>query len=143
LIIATGAAFVDPSEYVEPPSDPNNPASGQNPGALTEAIDWVYENAGKGKWKHVEKSRIAVWGESCGGLEAYSAGAQDKRVGHLGIFNSGQLSDSASAEVAGKIDKPVFYILGGPTDVAHPNVRRLVSSSLSRHAMISSSQFLF
>ncbi|KAF7555700.1 hypothetical protein G7Z17_g1994 [Cylindrodendrum hubeiense] len=124
LAIATGPAFVDPSEYVEAPSDPTNPASGQNPGSLTAAINWVYANAGKGQWKHIDRTRIGVWGQSCGGLEAYSAGAQDKRVSHLAIFNSGQLDDEASESVAGNITKPVFYILGGTTDVAYPNGER-------------------
>ncbi|KAL4883829.1 hypothetical protein BJY04DRAFT_216164 [Aspergillus karnatakaensis] len=124
LAIATGPVFTDPSEYSEPPSDPANPASGQNPAALTESIDWVYKHAGKGAWKHIDKTRIGVWGQSCGGLEAYSAGAHDDRVSHLAIFNSGQLSVNASESVAGKITKPVFYSLGGPGDVAYPNGNR-------------------
>lgn len=123
LAIVTGPAYINPATYVAPPSDPNNLASGQNPGALTEAVDWMHANARHGQWKHIDRNRIGVWGTSCGGLEAYSAGAQDDRVSHLGIFNSGQLNDTASLDVAGKITKPVFYILGGPGDVAYPNVR--------------------
>ncbi|KAL5336895.1 hypothetical protein BJX70DRAFT_400235 [Aspergillus crustosus] len=121
LAIATGPAFIDPTTYVDPPSDPANPASGQNPTALTESIDWVYKHAGKGDWKHIDHTRIGVWGQSCGGLEAYSAGADDERVGHLGIFNSGQLGENASESVVSGITKPVFYSLGGPGDVAYPN----------------------
>ncbi|KAI9148224.1 putative secreted lipase [Paramyrothecium foliicola] len=124
LAIATGAAFVDPGTYVEPPSDPSNPASGQNPAAMTEAIDWVHANAGKGAWKHIDSSRIGVWGQSCGGLETYLAGANDPRVGHLGIFNSGLLNETSSAEIAGKLTKPIFYIIGGPGDIAYPNAER-------------------
>jgi hypothetical protein len=81
----------------------------------------VYAHAGKGDWKHIDASRIGVWGQSCGGLEAYSAGANDSRVSHLGIFNSGQLNESDSSSVAGALEKPIFYLLGGPTDVAYPN----------------------
>lgn len=125
LAIATGPIYVDPEDYEEPASDPENPASNQNPQALTNAIDWVYANAGKGDWKHIDPSRIGVWGQSCGGLEAYTAGLHDDRVHHIGIFNSGQLNDTASHDVAGSLTKPVFYILGGPTDVAYPNVRHL------------------
>lgn len=122
LAIATGPAFVDPEDYVPPPSDPANPASGQNPGALTAAIDWVTTHAGKGKWSHLDASRIGVWGQSCGGLEAYTASLHDERVGHIGIFNSGELNETASRAVAGTLKKPVFYLLGGLTDVAYPNV---------------------
>ncbi|KAF6793450.1 cellulose-binding family II [Colletotrichum sojae] len=124
LAIATGPAYVDPETYVAPLSDPSANASGQNPAAMTAAIDWVQANAGKGDWKHVDASRIGVWGQSCGGLEAYTAGLNDSRVSHIGIFNSGQLSEDASKAVAGNLTKPVFYTLGGPSDVAFPNGER-------------------
>jgi hypothetical protein len=84
----------------------------------------VHSNAGKPPWTHIDASRIGVWGQSCGGLEAYSAGVDDPRVGHLAIFNSGQLNASASRDVAGRIRKPVFYLLGGEGDVAYPNGER-------------------
>ncbi|TDZ14146.1 putative secreted lipase [Colletotrichum orbiculare MAFF 240422] len=124
LAIATGPAYVDPETYVPPPSDPSVGASGQNPAVMTAAIDWVHANAGKGDWKHVDASRIGVWGQSCGGLEAYTAGLSDPRVSHIGIFNSGQLNETASNTVAGNLTKPVFYTLGGPDDVAYPNGER-------------------
>ncbi|GJC81534.1 hypothetical protein ColLi_04372 [Colletotrichum liriopes] len=125
LAIATGPAYVDPETYVQPPSnEPSSPASGQNPGALTAAIDWVHANAGKGDWKHIDASRIGAWGQSCGGLESYTAGLNDSRVGHLGIFNSGQLDEAASKAIAGNLKKPVFYTLGGPTDIAFANGER-------------------
>ncbi|KAI4603058.1 hypothetical protein KJ359_005848 [Pestalotiopsis sp. 9143b] len=124
LAIATGPAFVDPEGYVDPNANETSSGDtlvGENPAALTAAIDWVYANAGKGDWQHIDSTRIGVWGQSCGGLEAYAAGAHDDRVSHLGIFNSGQLSANASEEVASNITKPIFYFLGGPTDVAYPN----------------------
>lgn len=126
LLIATGPAFVDPETY--PSNDNATVETSQNPAALTEAIDWVVANAGQGKYAHVDASRIAVWGQSCGGLEAYSAGAQDGRVGHLGIFNSGQLTEEESLAVASNITKPIFYFLGGPTDVAYENVSKRAAS---------------
>jgi hypothetical protein len=116
--------FVDPETYEvdDSPLDPNN--LGENPVALTAAIDWVHTHAGKNDWTHIDASRIGVWGQSCGGLEAYGAGVDDPRVGHLAIFNSGQLNASASEAVAGRIRKPVFYLLGGKEDVAYPNGER-------------------
>ncbi|KAL4901083.1 hypothetical protein BDW74DRAFT_182182 [Aspergillus multicolor] len=124
LAIATGAAFIDPETYVDDSSNSTGQAMGQNPAALTEAIDWVYEHAGQGDWAHIDKSRIGVWGQSCGGLEAYAAGSHDDRVSHLGIFNSGYLSVNESVAGAGSITKPVFYMLGGPSDVAYDNGER-------------------
>lgn len=124
LAIATGPIFVDPETYEinDSPLDTTN--LGENPQALTAAIDWVHANAGRGEWKHIDASRIGIWGQSCGGLEAYLAEADDPRVGHLGIFNSGQLNESASSAVAGSLKKPVFYLLGGPDDVAYLNGER-------------------
>lgn len=102
---------------------------------MTSAIDWVHANAGKGEWAHIDASRIGTWGQSCGGLEAYAAGLNDSRVSHLGIFNSGELDEQASEEIAGNLIKPVFYLLGGPSDVAYPNVgKTLCSLSVTQHA---------
>jgi dienelactone hydrolase len=98
-----------------------------NTPALLEVLDWLDANAGKGDYKNVDGSRVAVWGQSCGGLEAYSI-AEDPRVSHVGIFDSGQLTNETSAQIAGNITKPIFYFLGGPTDVAYPNVSPLPPS---------------
>ncbi|CAN8101304.1 unnamed protein product [Discula destructiva] len=129
LLIATGAAFTDPetatADAVNATAGQTDPAdatvlAGENPQALVDAVDWVVANAGKGLYAHVDASRIAVWGQSCGGLEAYHL-AQDPRVNHLAIFNSGQLVANASEAVADSVTKPIFYFLGGPTDIAYAN----------------------
>ena len=97
-------------------------ASGQTTSAwLVESMDWVTKNGGKGNYSYVDPTRIAAWGQSCGGLEALSQ-AQDSRINHIGVFDSGSLSAAESTSVAGKITKPVFYFIGGSTDVAYPNV---------------------
>jgi hypothetical protein len=36
---------------------------------LTEAFSWIEKNAGQGKYANVDKSRVAVAGQSCGGVE--------------------------------------------------------------------------
>jgi hypothetical protein len=33
------------------------------------ALAWIEENAGKGKWANLDKTRVAAAGQSCGGLE--------------------------------------------------------------------------
>ena len=103
-------------------------ASGQTTSAwLVESMDWVTKNGGKGNYSHVDPTRIAAWGQSCGGLEALSQ-AQDSRINHIGVFDSGSLSAAESTSVAGKITKPVFYFIGGSTDVAYPNVSIILTS---------------
>lgn len=95
LVIANGNIYSDAELYIEPPP-PKNTNLNEHLERLTAAIDWVHANAGKGEWEHVDASRIGVWGQSCGGLEAYNASLDDPRVGHMGILNSGLLSAKES-----------------------------------------------
>jgi len=88
-----------------------------------ESLDWLDKNAGQGKYANVDKSKIAVAGQSCGGLEAYKVGV-DKRIKTIGIMNSGEFSDSASAQTARTLTKPVFFLLGGSGDIAYKNGER-------------------
>jgi dienelactone hydrolase len=114
-----------------------NVLSDVHPERQKAAIDWVMKFAGKGNYTHVDKTRIAVWGQSCGGIETYD-NAFDKRVGSIGIFNSGQLNETNSIAFAGKVKKPIFFFLGGPDDVAYPNVSVPLRSFLvfGRHAKL-------
>jgi len=88
---------------------------------MIEAIDWITKMAGQpGKYGNVDAGRIAVGGTSCGGLESYNAGS-DPRVSTIGIFNSGYFNQS---ERVRSLDKPLFYFLGGKTDIAFVNGER-------------------
>jgi hypothetical protein len=92
---------------------------------MIESMDWIVKMAGVpgSKYANVDATRIAVGGTSCGGLESYDAGT-DPRVSTIGIFNSG--FRNTSEKVKG-IKKPIFYFLGGPTDMAYANVRQTLS----------------
>lgn len=61
---------------------------------------------------------------SCGGVEAYTAGVNDNRVTTIGIYNSGLLSEQESRNVVPRINKPIFYFMGGPSDIAFNNGER-------------------
>ena len=82
---------------------------------IRESMDWVSANAGRGNYAHVDGSRMAAWGRSCGGIEALMV-ARDSRIGHVGIFNAGSTDEASSRSVVGRITKPVFYFMGGPAD---------------------------
>jgi dienelactone hydrolase len=86
---------------------------------LTDAIDWAEKNTGSPKWQHIDTSRIAAAGQSCGGTEVYGA-AKDKRIKTLGIFNSGAFNGKSTA--VKNFTQPIFYFLGGPSDIAYKNV---------------------
>ncbi|KAL4805426.1 hypothetical protein BDV18DRAFT_152738 [Aspergillus unguis] len=100
---------------------------------MKDALDWVEEKAGSGKYASVDTSRIAVAGQSCGGLEAYQM-RDDERVQYLGIFNSGFLDMGPFGDLLGmpnedpdtikEVKKPVFYFLGGEEDIAYKNGMR-------------------
>jgi hypothetical protein len=112
------------------------------PQALTKAIDWAAKKTSDPKWAHIDLSRVAAAGQSCGGTMAYAVEG-DKRIRTLGIFNSGNFGKSAAPKggpggMFGKLNggkgmlmvqsdvtkftKPVFYFLGGPKDMAYANV---------------------
>jgi dienelactone hydrolase len=88
---------------------------------LKASLEWVTTNGGKGNYTSVDPTKIAVSGQSCGGLEAYDLRA-DSRIFTIGIFNSGEFSAADSKTVAGSITKPIFYFLGGSADIAYTNV---------------------
>jgi hypothetical protein len=87
---------------------------------LPNAIDWVFANAGTGALATVDKTRLAAAGQSCGGIQAYSA-SLDPRVKLTGIFNSGLLNHE-NTPLFEKLHAPIGYFLGGPTDIAYANV---------------------
>ncbi|KAL4937864.1 hypothetical protein BDV06DRAFT_215582 [Aspergillus oleicola] len=97
---------------------------------MKDALDWIGEKAGSGRYATVDTSRVAVAGQSCGGLEAYQM-RDDERVQYLGIFNSGFLDLGPIGEALGlpgespetikEVKRPVFYFLGGDKDIAYNN----------------------
>jgi len=91
---------------------------------IPDAIDWVHRNAGQGEWKHLDKSRLAVAGQSCGGLQAYSA-SLDEMVTLTAIFNSG-LIHVDNTKYFDRLHAPVGFFCGGVTDIAYGNVRSLI-----------------
>jgi dienelactone hydrolase len=100
---------------------------------LIKAIDWaIAENARQGSpyFGKLDPSKVAVMGQSCGGLQATVAAA-DPRVKTAIIWNSGTFGptgqtptrsmSAATRESVQRFHAPVAYFLGGPTDVAYPN----------------------
>jgi dienelactone hydrolase len=81
--------------------------------SLTDSIDWATKVRSEPKWAHIDITRIAAAGQSCGGFEA-SGIAADKRLSTFAMFNSGLANT--------KFTKPVFYFLGGSKDMAASGV---------------------
>jgi dienelactone hydrolase len=87
---------------------------------MTDAVDWVTKG-GASKYGNIDVTKIAVGGQSCGGLQAYSASYHDDRIKLTILFNSGVIEDS-KAYLLKELKAPVAYIIGGPKDIAYNNV---------------------
>jgi len=99
---------------------------------LTQAIDWAEAQSARPGAKYrgkIDLSKVAVAGQSCGGLQAIEA-SFDPRVTTTMVCNSGVLNTSARApampvnvskDMLAKLHTPMFYLIGGPKDIAYPN----------------------
>jgi dienelactone hydrolase len=85
---------------------------------LTQAIDWAEKGAASGKYGQVDMSKVGVAGQSCGGVEAYSASVLDPRVKVTGIYNTGVI-DPGRRHYLGQMKQKVGLWYGGKADFAH------------------------
>ena len=148
LAIATGPIGPEPAfPPPRPPAAGAAPPAGLPPGgmpfeqskteSLVKAIDWaIAENARKGSpyYGRIDTTKVAVAGQSCGGLQAIAVGA-DPRVTTVMVLNSGIIrggipnADGTTRPPAGylpatdadlpKLHTPMLYLIGGEKDQAH------------------------
>jgi hypothetical protein len=87
---------------------------------MTDSVDWVVKGGGA-KYGDIDTTKIVAAGQSCGGLEAYSASYHDPRIKLTLVINSGVLSE-AQKYLLKELTAPVGYFLGGPKDAGYLNV---------------------
>lgn len=110
------------------------PGSQATEDRLRKAIDWATSPPGRGGSKyhnHLDASRIATMGHSCGGIDAIWTGEHDARVKTVVSLNSGCFPDDSTGGASGplavcrsylnNLSGPVMFVAGGPSDVAYPN----------------------
>jgi dienelactone hydrolase len=113
--------------------EPARPLPQSRDEQMIDAIDWaVKENARKGSayYQRLNTARIAVMGQSCGGLQTIVA-SSDPRVKTSVLWNSGTFPNGADSlairiskarkEDLAKLHAPIAYFIGGPSDVAYLN----------------------
>lgn len=119
-------AGFDPTE---PPT--NLPPPATHPAQLVEAMNWVIaenQRAGSEYYQRLDSEKIAVMGQSCGGIQAIEVAA-DPRVTTAVIWNSGLFSkptDAGGGKVMSKDDlkslhTSIAYISGDAQDIAFVN----------------------
>ena len=89
---------------------------------LTEALDWSETENSRlfSEYRdRLDTDRMAVMGQSCGGLETYEV-ADDPRITTTVIWNSGMFSDS-DPDRLDHLQAPIAYFTGGPSDIAYEN----------------------
>ncbi|MBR5686770.1 MAG: hypothetical protein IKX36_02310 [Prevotella sp.] len=98
------------------------------PDMLLEVLDWLTEQnaaAGSEYYHCLDLGHVAAMGQSCGGAQVLCV-AHDARITTCVMLNSG-IGDmymwGASAEMLKTIHTPMFYMIGGPSDIAYENAQ--------------------
>lgn len=89
---------------------------------LTKAVDWVAkgnQTGGSSVPNRLDASKIAVMGESCGGVESLQAGA-DPNVKSVVGWNGSTGSASVDVLALQALHTPTMWVTGGMTDPAYP-----------------------
>jgi len=109
----------------------NLPPAATHPSQMIDAIMWATaenDRADSKYYKHLNVGKIAVMGQSCGGVQAIEVAA-DRRITTAMVWNSGlfaQPSNMGGGKTLGKKDLesihvPMAYISGDSTDIAFNN----------------------
>lgn len=92
---------------------------------LIKAAEWAIEQNEKPCsrfYKSLDTAKVGAFGYSCGGLMAYGASINSKRVKASIMMNSGMLGRDLPA--LNKLHAPTAYVCGGSTDIAYGNAER-------------------
>ena len=126
---APQAAIQQPADTTQVPR--NLPPAATHPSQMMDAIKWALaenDRAGSKYYKHLNTGKIAVMGQSCGGVQAIEVAA-DARVTTAIVWNSGlfaQPTNMGGGKTLSKKDLesihvPMAYISGDSSDIAFNN----------------------
>ncbi|MBQ8069833.1 MAG: hypothetical protein IJ202_03180 [Bacteroidales bacterium] len=96
---------------------------------LLEAMDWLTDQNAQSSSEYyhmLDLEHVAVMGQSCGGAQALAV-AHDPRISTCVILNSGigdMEMQGCTQEQLKNLHTPMFYLIGGPSDVAYENAAK-------------------
>lgn len=99
------------------------------PKMLLEALDWLTDqNADpKSEYYHcLDLDHVAAMGQSCGGAQVLGV-SHDPRIKTCVMLNTGigdMEMQGVTQEALNSLHQPMFYLIGGPADVAFPNAQK-------------------
>ena len=108
---------------------PVTPVFSTYPKMLLEVLDWLTEQnatAGSEYYHCLNLDRVAAMGQSCGGAQVLAV-AYDPRIKTCVMLNTG-IGDmemmGATKECLKNLHTPMFYMIGGPADIAYANAQK-------------------
>ncbi|TLD35046.1 alpha/beta hydrolase [Venturia nashicola] len=126
LIIATGSPKIPWGTTIQNYASTllsNTDGEKSRAAQLTEAIDWAFQGAAGGKYGDVDVEKVGAAGQSCGGVEAYSASVLDKRVRVVGIYNTGVI-DPGRRWYLKEMKQVIGYFHGGKADFSYSYIEQ-------------------
>jgi hypothetical protein len=93
---------------------------------LLVALDWIVkqsESKASDYYESIDLKKIAAAGMSCGGAQTLNIAGNNLIKTYM-LFNSGMgemTMASASSNSLKKLNGPILYVLGGPSDIAYDN----------------------
>jgi dienelactone hydrolase len=123
-----GGAGGLPPPPATPPTPADDPTQVQQ---HRDSLEWITRESTRAGGEfagHVDLTRIAVGGHSCGGLQALAV-SDDPRIKTTLVVDSGVYNSRVGTRSGVAIEKsdlaklhaPVLYLIGGPSDIAYPN----------------------
>ncbi len=103
--------------------------SGTYPKMLLEVLDWLTDQnaiSGSEYYHCLDLGHVAAMGQSCGGAQVLGI-AHDPRIKTCVMLNTG-IGDmemmGATKESLKNLHTPMFYMIGGPADIAYANAKK-------------------
>jgi dienelactone hydrolase len=135
IVVALGAWRDSPPPRQQRPSDPAQwPPFETQPEQLLQGLDWIAAQdlqVGSILQGHVDSTRVAVMGHSCGGMQSIKV-SPDPRISTTLVLNSGVFPEGDQYNARFGVDRtilaqlhaPVAYFIGGETDIAYVNAEQ-------------------